>query len=220
MIYGKNIGKKFLENGEVRTYPGNTVIAKIVPGSEAHRVMRYLRNMVVEEGLGSYVILLPEDSYHMTVIRGVNDQVRTPAYWLEQLDRTAQIDVADGYISAAIARAGLPEPPIMRFAEVFFNNSCLAVRLVPADEIEKERLLDFRNRAAAEIGLYLPGHDNYQFHVTIGYTRIIPEGADFVRMEKLKKKMNAYLTVQQPFVTGVPYVAYYNNMLAFPSERR
>ena len=31
-MYGKEIGRKFYEDGKVRRYPGNTVVADVVPG--------------------------------------------------------------------------------------------------------------------------------------------------------------------------------------------
>ena len=55
MIYGKDIGKKFDKDGNVLHYPGNTVVADIVPGCSAYDVMSHLRQMVIEAGFEDIV---------------------------------------------------------------------------------------------------------------------------------------------------------------------
>ena len=219
MTYGKDIGKKFYEDGTVRHYPGNTVVADIVPGCSAYDVMLRLRQLLIEEGLSQYFVLLPEDSYHMTLIRGLNDQVRTDAYWPAALPKDAPMTRVDDYISTAIARAGLPGPVRMRFDRVNVSASCCTVRLVPADEAQAQLLQRFRDCAADAIGLRLPGHDNYRFHISLGYVRVVPEGDDAQKLEDLKVKMDALLAGQPEFTTTAPYMAYYDDMLAFSPKR-
>jgi len=219
MQYGKDIGRKFYEDGRVRRYPGNTVVADIRPGCSAYSVMLQLRQMLQTSDLADYFILLPEDSYHMTVIRGLNDQMRTEACWPACLPMDVPMESVDDHVSAAIARVGLPGPLNMRFDAVRAGASCFVVLLVPADEEEAQRLHDFRERAAAEIGIKLPGHDGYRFHISLGYTRIVPEGAAQAQLEVLKEQMNALLCMQPAFATGTPYMAYFENMYAFSEHR-
>lgn len=219
MTYGKDIGKKFYEDGTVRHYPGNTVVADIIPGCSAYDVMLQLRQMLTDGGLAQYFVLLPADSYHMTVIRGLNDQVRTDDYWPAGLSKTAPMTQVDDYISAAIEKAGLPGPVRMRLDRVNVSASCCTVRLVPADEAQAQLLQQFRDRAADAIGLRLPGHDNYRFHISLGYVRVVPEGTDAQKLEDLKAKMDAFIAGQPEFTTTAPYMAYYDDMLAFSPER-
>lgn len=219
MTYGKDIGKKFYEDGTVRHYPGNTVVADIVPGCSAYDVMLQLRQMLIDRGLAQYFVLLPTDSYHMTLIRGLNDQVRTDAYWPASLSKDTPMTQADDYISTAIEKAGLPGPVRMRFDRVNVSASCCTVRLVPADEAQAQLLQQFRDRAAAAIGLRLPGHDNYRFHISLGYVRVVPEGTDAQKLEDLKAKMDVLIAEQPEFTTTAPYMAYYDDMLAFSPER-
>jgi len=219
MIYGKAIGKKFEEDGSVRRYPGNTVVADILPGNPAYEVMMHLRRMVEEQGLTDHWILLPEDSYHMTVIRGVNDQVRTPDFWPEKLPMDAPMEAVDDYVSSAIERAGLPGPCRMRFAFVNVGSGAITVRVLPFDEEENRRIRAFRDRAAEEIGLYLPGHEDYKFHISLAYTRIQAEGENEKRIRALKEEMDAYLAEQKDFYTGEPYMAFYDDMLFFHPHR-
>lgn len=218
-MYGKQIGKKFEADGSARRYPGNTVIADVRPGCPAYGVMTRLRRMLLEDGFADSMILLPEDGYHMTVIRGLNDQVRTAAFWPAALDRRAFMAEADDYVTAAVASVPMPGPIRMAYRGVQANDEDFRVLLAPADDAQLQRIRRFRDAAADAIGLRLPGHDAYTCHITLAYTRLVPEGEDAGRLEQLTQRMNAYLALQGEFETTPPYMAYYDNMLAFSASR-
>lgn len=218
-VYGGQIGKKFHEDGTARRYPGNTVIADVVPGISAYDVMTHLRRMAIEAGFGGDMILLPEDSYHMTVLRGLNDLVRTDGFWPSALDRNAPMTAVDDYVSAAVAGAGLPGPISMRFDGVIVGNEDFRVRVVPANDEQERTLRAFRDRAADAIGLRLPGHDVYTYHITLAYMRFVPQGERAEALSALVGEMEAYLRAQPPFTMTAPYMAYYDDMLAFYSQR-
>ena len=219
MTYGSTIGKKFYEDGEVRRYPGNTVVADILPGNPAYEVMCKLRRLVLDMGMDSHIILLPEDSYHMTVLQGVNDQVRKPTHWPADLPLDAPMTQADDFVSAAFLKAGLPGAVRMRFDTINISKTACIIRLYPADEEQAKRLWDFRNRASENLGLRLPNHDTYRFHISLGYVRVIPEGEAAEKLEQLKAAINACIAEQPEFWTAEPYMAYYRDMHAFSPTR-
>lgn len=219
MEYGATIGKKFYEDGSVRRYPGNTVVADILPGCKAYDVMAKLRKWVLEEGLEDYLILMPEDSYHMTLFRGLNDQVREAPYWPEVLPKDAPMTRVDDHVSAAVEKAGLSGAARMKFDCVSISKTCMLVRLQPADEEQNRILRQFRDRSAENVGVFFPGHEKYTFHITLAYTRILPEGEAAQKLEALKERINAYLAQQPEFWTAEPYMAYYDDMLRFNPER-
>ena len=219
MTYGSTIGKKFYEDGSVRRYPGNTVVADILPGNPAYDVMCKLRQMVIDMGLTSHIILLPEDSYHMTVIQGVNDQVRSEACWPKALPADAPMTQVDEFVSTAFLKVGLPGAARMRFDSVRISTGACIIRLHAADEAQETLLRQFRDRAAEELGLRRKGHDTYRFHISLGYVRVIPEGEAAERVEQLKAAIDHYIANQPEFWTDVPYMAYYNDMHAFSPER-
>ena len=203
----------------MRRFPGNTVVADIVPGCSAYDVMLRLRKAIEDAGFGEYFTLLPTDSYHMTVIRGLNDQVRTDTNWPAKLPKDTPMAEVDDYVSAAIARAGLPGPFKMKFDALSSSDSVIIVHLVPADEQQRQRIWEFRDRAAEEIGLRLPGHERYRFHISLGYTRVVPEGEAAERLEELKARINQELAEEPAFFTEPPYMAYYHDMYAFSPVR-
>lgn len=219
MKYGSSITKKYHEDGTVRTYPGNTVVAAVAPGSDAYEVMTHLRQMLIQANMENHVILLPVDSYHMTVLRGLNDQVRKDSNWPSALPKDAPMETVDDYVPSAVARVGLPGPARMKFHRVHFSDNCMVVHLKPADEEQERILRTFRDLAAQELGLKLPGHSDYKFHISLGYTWVIPEGEAAERMEKLISHMDTYIADQPPFTTGAPYMAYFRDMLEFSPVR-
>lgn len=218
-MYGSQIGKKFEIDGSARRYPGNTVIADVRPGCGAYGVMTQLRQMAIDAGFADSMILLPEDSYHMTVIRGLNDQVRTDAFWPASLDRSASMDDVDDYVSAAVASVPMLEPIRMRFRGIRVNEEDFRVLLSPADDAQMQLIRRFRDAAADAIGLRLPGHDDYTCHITLAYTRVVPEGEAAATLRALTAEMENLIGKQPVFETTPPYMAYYDNMLAFSASR-
>lgn len=219
MKYGKNIGAKFYEDGSVRRYPGNTCVADVTPACSAYEVMLKIRRIFEKAGLGDHYIFLPEDSYHMTVIRGLNDQVRKEGYWPECLAKDTPMDKVDDHVAAAITGAGIPDGARMKFREITASDSCVIVRLDPADEEQNTILRSFRDRAAKNIGLFLPKHETYDFHISLAYTRIIPQGDAALALEHTLQEVNKMLQAAPAFVTTPPYMAFYDDMYAFSPSR-
>lgn len=219
MKYGSTIGQKFYEDGSVRRFPGNTVVADVVPGSSAFDTMCQLRQMVIDADFADHLILLPEDSYHITYISGVNDQQRIDTFWPDALSREATMVEADDYVTAAIESVGIPGPARMKFDTVGWGAGCCIIRLVPADESQRELLYGFREKAADALGVRRPNHEKYRFHISLGYTRIIPEGEAEGRKQALIKKMEEFMAQQPEFFTTQAYMAYYDDMYAFSPTR-
>lgn len=219
MTYGKDIGRKFYEDGSVRRYPGNTVVAPVKEDSAAYAVMTCLREKVIELGMDKYLILLPVNSYHMTIIRGVNDQIRDDAHWPSALAKDAPMSVVDDYMERAITSANIPGPVKMKFDRVVMSASDVKVLVSFADEDHKRTVLEFRDRAADAIGLHLPGHDNYQFHITLAYTRVIPEGEDGEKAKEMIEQFSKYVADKGEFWVSAPHVAFYDDMLRFSPTR-
>lgn len=219
MPYGTQIGRKFHTNGTAAAYPGNTVIADALPGTLAYEVMVQCLAMLREAGLQELFIPLPEDSYHMTVIRGVNDLVREPAFWPDRLPLDAPLEQADAYMSRAIASVPDPGPMRMRFGEARITEEDFRIGMLPADEEQAEVLRRYRDQVADAVGLRLPGHDTYTYHITLAYTWRLPDEGQKETIACLKKRMDALLSAQGQVELQAPYTAYYQDMLSFAAQR-
>ena len=181
--------------------------------------MTRLRNMVIDNGFDDHVILLPCDSYHMTIISGVNDQVRLDTHWPPNLPKDTPMDKVDDYIEAAIRKVKMPGRIRMKFDTVSWGAGCMIVRLLPADEAQSRILWEFRDTAAEEIGFRLPKHEKYRFHISLAYTRIVPEGENEERANRLIAEMDKYISEQPVFEIEPPYMAFYNDMYYFSPTR-
>lgn len=219
MEYGKSIGKKFHEDGSVRYFPGNTVVAPIRPGNPAYDVMVKLRQMVIDADLEQNLILLPEDSYHMTVLDCLVFENRAPEYWPAGLAPDASMEEADDYISAAVATAPNPGPVRMRFDRLRVSENTAVALLVPDGAEEEKKLWDFRDAATDAIGMRVPNYRKYRFHISLGYILQIPEGESVQKVEELVTQADTLLAQQPAFLTGVPHMAFFRDMMAFSPDR-
>lgn len=219
MPYGSQIGKKFLADGSAAAYPGNTVVSDATPETLAYQVMSECLVMLKNAGLSELFIPLPKDSYHMTVIRGVNDLVREAAYWPEALPVDVPMSAADDYMTAAIQRVPNPGKMRMRFGEAKITAEDFRISMSPADEAQERILRAYRDQVADAVGLRLPGHDAYTFHITLAYTWRLPDEEQEQAISGLKKRMDTLLAAQPVVELHPPHIAYYRDMLSFSSER-
>lgn len=218
MTYGSTIGEKFYEDGSVRRYPGNTIVADILPGCGAYDVMTHLRDMIAEYGLSDYFILLPEDSYHMTILGGLNDEKRH-VWWPKDLPLDATMDQADDHMEAAVKKVGLPGPQKMKFYYAHCSKGCLTIRVDTLSEEQEKALRKFRDECSEEMGCFRPGHEKHHFHISLAYVRVIPEGEAAERRDKMIADMTAYIENQPVFETAAPYLTFFDDMLYFHHNR-
>jgi hypothetical protein len=69
------------------------------------------------------------------------------------------------------------------------------------------------------MGMRVPNYSKYRFHLSLGYLWQLPEGEAAQKMDALVEKSDALLAKQPPFETGVPYMAYFADMMAFSPDR-
>lgn len=218
MAYGTQIGKKFHADGTAASYPGNTVIADVRPGNPAYDVMAACLQLLREAKLDELFIPLPKDSYHMTVIRGVNDLVRESAFWPDVLALDCSMEEADAYMAHAVASVENPGAIRMRFDRARITDEDFRILLVPADAAQECVLRAYRDAVAEAVGLRLPGHDAYTFHMTLAYTWRLPDAAQKKTLEKLTAAMDTLLAAHGEVLVDSSHFAYYEDMLSFYEE--
>jgi len=218
-VYGTQIGKKFAKDGSALPYPGNTVISDVCPGNPAYDVMSACRALLLSSPLAGRFIPLPASSYHTTIIRGVNDLVRTPEYWPAHKPQDTPFESMDKWFEQAIASVPNPGPIAMRFEAARITEEDFRIALVPADEAQNAVLRRYRDDVAAALGLYLPGHAGYTFHITLAYTLTLPESDEEHALEAIRAQMGALLCAQGPFSVDPPHAAFYRDMLEFYPHR-
>lgn len=215
MRYGKSIGTKYHQDGSIRRFPGNTVVADVTPDCITYPIVTQVRDMIKNSPLEKYYAFLPNDSFHMTLFNGLNDQQRDETRWPPAFPKDATMEQADDFFTNAINAVKLPKNPRMKFREVSITDSTIKLLLDPADEEQNKILRAFRDRAAENIGLFISNHKNYNFHISLAYTYIIPEGEDATLLPKIKAEIDAILKKAPAFEIGEPYIAYFDDMNAF-----
>ena len=217
--FGTQICKKFHPDGTAAVYPGNTVVSDATPETKAYQVMSECLDMLQSVGVDKLFIPLPKDSYHMTVIRGVNDLVRDQAFWPPALPLDASMTEVDDYMSAAIKIVPNPGAMRMRFGEARITEEDFRISMLPADAEQERVLRQYRNQVADAIGLRLPGHDAYTFHITLAYTWHLPDQDQQTIICELKTKMDKLLSEQPVVELHPPHIAFYRDMLSFSATR-
>ena len=213
--YGSQIGKKFAKDGQSLPYPGNTVISDVCPGNPAYDVMSACRSMLLDSPLAPRCIPLPESSYHTTVIRGVNHLVRTADFWPAQLPQDTPFEQMDDWFETAVLSVPNPGPFAMRFSRARINEEDFRIQLQPADAKSEAALRRYRDEIAKALGLRLPGHDAYTFHITLAYTLTLPEESERDALAAIEARINDLLAQQPAFNVDPPHVAFYHDMLEF-----
>lgn len=218
MTWGQQIDRKFNRNGEPLRYPGNTVISDLRADNPAFALMDRVRELLRGSALSGHFILLPRESYHMTVIRGLNDLVRTDGFWPDALSRTASMEETDAYVARAVASVPGPGTIRMRFGEAMFDDADVWVRLYPLDAQQQTVLDAYRDAVADALGMRLPGHNSYRYHFTLAYVlRPVPPGHART-LAQLKDAMDAVLKDCPEVRMPPPHMAYYRDMHAFYAE--
>jgi len=215
MKYGSQIGNKFHADGTAAKYPGNTVIADVCPGNPAYDVMVQCLEMLRHAGVDELFIHLPKDSYHMTVIRGVNDKIRTPEFWPSVLPKELPMAQVDTYMHHAVQSVKSIGKIRMHFDEAVITQEDFRIRLKPADEEQASVLRTYRDAVADAIGLRLPGHDRYTYHMTLAYTWRLPDEEQQKKLDELVVQMNTLLQNQPRVLIDEAHFAWYQDMLSF-----
>jgi len=218
-VFGTQIGKKFAKDGRALPYPGNTVISDVCPGNPAYDVMSACRKLLLASPLAGHYIPLPASSYHTTIIRGVNELVRTEDYWPAHLPKDTPLDQMDDWFEKAVSTVKNPGPIAMRFDAARITAEDFRIALVPADDEQNAILRRYRDDVAHALDLRLPGHESYTFHITLAYTLTLPEGGEEKALDAIREQMNALLSAQEAFTVDPPHAAFYHDMLEFYPHR-
>lgn len=217
--YGLQIGVKFNYDGTPVRYQGNSIITDIQKENPAYDVFHKISRKLKHSEFSKNLIFLPEASYHVTIIRGINDNVRKPGFWPPGLDIDAPIEKVDEYFAAAAGAVPVWTNIKMKFNSLHINDDDVRVCLDPADSGQDQILKTYRNQVARRLGFQLPGHDEYIYHVTLAYILKSPGEDNRKELDQIVKEVNDFLKAQSGFYLSAPYPAYYNDMMHFYSKR-
>jgi len=173
-------------------------------------------------GLAEAFAILPPDSFHMTVIDLVCDQVRDPAHWSSELPQDLPLDQVDAFMTRRLERITWPSPPEMRVIGLGSLGGDHTLRLIlePTDMAQASALQNFRDEASQATAVRLPTHDRYAFHVSLAYPLVILGGGQLDAYARFEQQVTPRLRRRLAEVSlGAPYLTLFPDMFSFPRVR-
>jgi hypothetical protein len=165
---------KFNPDGRPRPFAGNTVVCHLPQQSRFRDAVAALGDALRSSSFAGKLAVLPSDSYHVTILGGLNDQDRTRYGWPSDLPINAPIAECNRIIGERITRFRMHSELPIRFCVDKERTVALqrasGLQLVPADATERLKLQMLRDRMAAEVFSYRAAdHDTFEFHVSLAY---------------------------------------------------
>lgn len=216
--YTRHVGEKFYPDGSARTFPGNTIICFVEPERHASIfdacvwAQEQLRGMSCEHKFG----FLPPDSFHMTVIELVCDQVRLPQKWSRYLSLEISLKESDRFFLANVARVPAPTGFRMRYK---LTHEPATIQVEAADAETEESLRQYRKQIAEATGVWHPNHNRYTFHISLAYLLIKLTPEEEAEYQATLAKINARLEKTFGiFETSSPQLTFFDDMFKFVPE--
>ncbi|MBN6712457.1 DUF1868 domain-containing protein [Pseudomonas capsici] len=217
-----DVNRKFYEDGTARPFAGNTIISQIPLRTPLNEALTVVRNTLANYEFSQCLSLLPPSSYHMTVFEGVIDEKRKAPFWPSEVPSNAPIQACTQYFTARLKNFFIEENfQIQMHIDDFnvYKDSGATVRLVPANSHETQKLNDVRDRLANCLGIRSPHHDDYGFHITLGYLVKWMNAQQIQDYELVQQSCRAYLKKTLSVLTlESPRFCTFNDMLAFDDK--
>ena len=214
-----NVGKKFNEDGSAKRFPGNTIICHIPNQSPQFDFLMKIRGELMRQSWIKKYSLLPPSSFHMTVIEGICDSVRKPSHWPTKLALDASLKEADEFFIQQFNEI-IPPQSFQTTGTYLFIGNTIGMRIVPVSVEMKDLMRKYRDHVAEKLGLWFPGHDFYQFHVSFAYLieRLsFKERIQTLRfMKRIRKEIKSNFGI---LTLNTPELTFFENMTNFAPSR-
>jgi hypothetical protein len=217
------VGTKFFPDGRVRPFAGNSIVCPLSPSSPLYSHLARLQQRCRAASFGPCFAILPPESFHMTLIDLLCDQVRQPEHWSSKLSLECPLDEADRRLVELIGSVSFPRGPAMTVLGLgpLRADLTLHVHLEPADAETGDCLAAFREEVSRRTGIRHPSHDSYFFHISLAYPIRELSGAEGESCARFLTSESATLRETHAEVhLEVPHLAFFDDMHAFPERRR
>lgn len=216
-----DIGRKFHADGKVRTYPGSTIVCHVAAERALVEKLDRLYNRLRAASASDAYTLLPPSSWHMTLFVGICDQDRRPDRWPSGISLDAPLDEVTTTIGERLKSAPFDGPQRFRMRVARFAplTDAVILRLEPADAQENTAIRQLRDKIADRIGMRLADHDDYTFHITIGYFVAQPTDEAFIELADILAEELADMRANlPPFEVGPGEYCLFNDMFCFQRQ--
>jgi hypothetical protein len=218
-----DVGRKFLSDGRVKTFRGNTIICHLPQQGDNAAAFGAILDIYRQAPALSFfrkITMLPPSSYHMTIFGGANDVERKPGLWPSGVPLDAPIEECDRLMGERLKafrlQCDLPLRMMVDPSDPSDDEGPITIHLKPADETEDAKLRVLRDRLSRSLGIPAHQPDDYRFHITVAYQidwLTNGEKEEFRQMLRLWKQDIARRSPE--IVLGAPEYCTMADMFAF-----
>jgi len=212
---------KFNPDGSPKPFAGNTVICHLPPQSPIRDTVEAVGEALRSSSFAKKLGILPNDSYHITILGGPNNQDRALYGWPSDIPADAPISECNRIIGERVAQFRMHEELPIRFRvnaeKTLAFQRASGIQVEPTDLSEKAKLRTLQNRMATEIFRYrAEGHDTFGFHISLAY-QLRP----FSTQERqsysalMERHVRAIIAASPVIELGVPEFCTFEDMFRF-----
>lgn len=210
--------KKFYADGTVKTFSGNTFICHIPKMSNFWRFASFSQAKVGLVDFYNKMVMLPPDSFHMTVFEGVCEEVRKENNWVKSFPLDTPLYKMTSYFFNKISKLYKPEGLKMRAKKIVADKNYEGVQFIlePLNKEEENKILKFRSIFKDVTGMVNHHENGYKFHCALSYIYINLTYKEKDILEKVFKDINKALTKKYSLIELGPIeYCYFENMFRF-----
>lgn len=159
-------GEKFLTDGSVQRWAGNTFLCH-VPDGAAKDAMRAMQEDMKKSAFARFYTFLPASSFHMTVFQGISPSGEGFEELPEGADALWDRDAVTALMLSQVRGVKLPQAQRVRMVRFYAG---VGLTLTGADDAAEVSLRASRARLRDATGItHAPNFDTYVFHITFAY---------------------------------------------------
>ncbi|MCS3401377.1 MULTISPECIES: DUF1868 domain-containing protein [Pantoea] len=186
--YAPDVGRKFSPSGCPLPFAGNTFLGHLEQQGEGFDTFDNILNisrLLPETLFFRKLALVPSSSYHVTLFGGVNEWDRRSGLWPVGISRELSLESLNKQF---LEKLKSRQPSFSAPWEFTVDSGAplpgeadnLFIPLKPADEATHDRLQKIRNELSEVTGIRRDDHDDYQYHITLGYLTAVLDEVELI----------------------------------------
>lgn len=208
--------EKFDEDGNARKYLGNTIVSMMdTEDFLIFNIAKEIQSELEKYSFAEKLYMLPEDSFHMTVLPLLNNVSRGHEEWPDNLPEDIAMSDADRILLDKVSSVEKPYKIQMKLTKITPER----LELEPANEETDKALKEYRDEIARVTDTKRENHEDYQFHLSISYIfEALTESENNKLQEVLNKLNEEYMDYDMLIQVPEPKFVIYNDMLDFYTD--
>lgn len=224
----RDVGRKFNADGTPMPFEGNTFLGHFTQQGNGYEVFDAWLDIVREmprHAFARRLTLTPTSSWHVTLVGGVNDADRHTAAWPSDMSRDMPMAEVNRILLQRLERRRATPLAPCRFViddrrpPSARREGSMGIPLRPADADTATRLRAARDELADLMRLRRPDHDDYGYHVTIGYLYRFLDPAESAAMQAATADWMRRLAARGPLVIEGFHFCVLRDMFAYREIR-